>query len=84
MPLIVILPALSIMVAFVSISWSLHRLGLELTHLRSSLRRMEATAVASEEFDREATAVGLRAVHVIADARRRIGRPLPRNEPPVR
>lgn len=56
-------PAVAIVATLCALAWSMYRVEVEITALRSSLRRSRAAAVAVDEFERDTAAT-------LAEARR--------------
>ena len=75
MPLTLLLPAVTVVIALVVLAFGLRRVERELVPLRRSLRRTSATAIAADELGRTTAHVAARAVEVEADVRRRVHTP---------
>lgn len=70
---LVLAPASMIVVALVVLTVGLHAVEAELAALRRSLRRTQATAVASDDLSRSAARVMERADDLAASTRQRVG-----------
>jgi len=72
MPTALLITSATSAMVVIAAAFSLRRLRIELSLLRVALRQAGAIDVASNELDREATAIGARAAFTHADAKSRL------------